>query len=72
MPRVNLARQSAAFAAIKDLHKAGELDEHLKPLSRDDEDSDDDNEEKKEAKKIKNAGTNRKITYYKNQVNTNF
>ena len=41
-------------------------------MSRDDDDSDDDNEEKKQAKKVDKAGTNRKVTYYKNQVTINF
>ena len=52
---------------MKRLHQAGELDDHLRPLVRDD-DSDVEDEEKMVAKSVPNAGTEKRNDYYPNRV----
>ena len=52
---------------MKCLHQAGELDNHLRLLVRDD-DSDVEDEEKMAAKSVPNAGTEKRNDYYPNRV----
>lgn len=58
-----IADKSAALAAIRELHRRGELNEHLQPVTRD-PDSEEDEEEEEE----KHAGTEKKSKYYRNEV----
>ena len=62
-----MAEKSAALEAVKQLHQAGELDNHLRPLVRDD-DSDLEDEEKMVAKSVANTGTEKRSDYYSNRV----
>lgn len=64
--RSRIADKSAALAAIRELHRRGELDEHLKPVTID-PDSDNDEEEEEKAKD-KHAGTERRAKYYPDKV----
>lgn len=66
MPKARLAEKSAALEAIRVLHKAGELDEHLKPVTID-PDSDEEGEEGGGVKE-KHAGTERRAKYYPDEV----
>lgn len=61
--RRRIADKSAALAAIRELHRRGELNEHLQPVTRD-PDSEPDEEEEEE----KHAGTEKKSKYYRNEV----
>lgn len=61
--RLRIADKSAALAAIRELHRRGELNEHLQPVTRD-PDSELDEEEEEE----KHAGTEKKSKYYRNEV----
>lgn len=65
---MNLAKKAAALSTIEKLHKAGELDEHLKPVSHQDVDSDEEDSEKMEEKRKKHAGTDKRVLYYKKEV----
>lgn len=68
-PTKRLADKSAALCAVKQLDEAGELDQHLKPLSKDeDSDDDDDDEDLCEEKKKPHAGTERRTGHYRNMV----
>lgn len=69
IPSHKLARKSAALEAVKKLHEAGELDCYLKPISHKRIDSDEEDEEKMIEKRKTHAGTNRKVMYYRNEVN---
>ena len=63
---VRLADKSAALEAIRELHNCGELDGHLRPVSRDpdsDEDEDQDEEDRE-----RQAGTERRAKYYPDEV----
>ena len=69
LPRLNIARQAAAFRAIQLLFEAGELDDHLKPYSRKEApNSDTEDNDKMEAKKRRHAGTSRRVMYHRNKV----
>ena len=63
-----IAEKSAALQTIRELHRRGELDEHLKPVTRD-PDSDGEDEEE-EGEKDKHAGTERRVKYYRDEVCT--
>ena len=67
MPKSRIADKSAALQAIRELHGRGELDEHLKPVTRD-PDSDGEDEEE-EGRKEKHAGTEKRAKYYRDEVN---
>lgn len=67
MPTRRIADKSAALEAIKKLHKVGELNDNLLPVSKS-EDSDDEDEMKVEERKIKSAGTEKRSNYYENKV----
>ena len=67
MPKSRIADKSAALQAIRELHGRGELDEHLKPVTRD-PDSDGEDEEE-EGQKEKHAGTEKRAKYYRDEVN---
>ena len=67
MPKSRIADKSAALQAIQELHGRGELDEHLKPVTRD-PDSDGEDEEE-EGRKEKHAGTEKRAKYYRDEVN---
>ena len=60
-----LAEKSAALAAIRELHKRGELDKHLKPVTTDPDSDEDDEEGEGEDKR---AGTERRAKYYPDEV----
>ena len=70
VPCRKLARKSAALEAVKELHKAGELDCYLNPVLPKQCDSDEEDKEKMMEKKVKHAGTNKRVLYYRNKVNT--
>lgn len=68
MPKsCRIADKSAALQAIRELHKRGELDEHLKPVTRD---PDSEGEDEEEGQKEKHAGTGRRAKYYRDEVCT--
>lgn len=60
--RRRIADKSAALAAIRELHRRGELNEHLQPVTRDPDSEPDEEEEEK------HAGTEKKSKYYRNEV----
>ena len=67
MPKSSrIADKSAALQAIRELHGRGELDEHLKPVTRD---PDSDGEDGEEGQKEKHAGTEKRAKYYRDEVN---
>jgi endoribonuclease Dicer len=68
--RRRIADKSAALAAIRELHQRGELDEHLKPVTRD-PDSDED-EEEGEGEEEKHAGTEKRAKYYPDEIASSF
>ena len=72
MPTKRIADKSAALEAIKKLHKVGELNERLLPISKmvDLSDDDDNDEPASKERKRKNAGTTRRADYYPNKVHT--
>ncbi len=70
MPTRRIADKSAALEGIKRLHEIGELDRHLKPVSKYEGDSDDEDEDKVEEKRLNHAGTERRGQYYHNEVHT--
>lgn len=69
---MNLAKKAAALEVIKQLHIEGELDDHLKPIPHEDVDSDEEDEVKMTEKKKRQAGTQRKVMYYRNEVSTTY
>lgn len=70
MPTRRIAEKSAALKGVKRLHEKGELDRHLKPVAKDEEDSDDEDEAKVQERKISHAGTEKRGQYYRNEVCT--
>ena len=62
-----IADKSAALQAIRELHEQRELDEHLKPVTRD-PDSEAEEEEEEERGRDKHAGTERRAKYYRDEV----
>ena len=68
MPSVKLAKKAAALAVVKELHKAEELNDHLKQVEHKEEDSDEEDCNKMEMKKVMRAGTKRRVQYYLKQV----
>ena len=69
MPTAHYAKKSAALRAVKILHEAGEMDNHLRPVSRKEEvDSDAEDEEKMKEKKANHSGTERRSQHYRNKV----
>ena len=67
MPTSRIADKSAALEGIKQLHKAGELDNHLVPISKS-MDSDEEDVAKMEEKRKPNAGTEKRAHDYPNEV----
>ena len=67
MPTRRIAERSAALEAVKLLHIAKELDDHLKPFTKD-EDSDLEDEVKMTEKQMPHAGTEKRHHYYPNRV----
>ena len=63
--RRRIADKSAALAAIRELHQRGELDEHLKPVTRDPDSEEDEDEKEGEGGK---AGTEKRAKYYPDEV----
>lgn len=68
MPTRRIAEKSAALEAVKQLHKANELNEHLLPFSKVVNSSDEDETTTTEEKKKKHAGTAKRSDYYPNKV----
>ncbi len=68
MPTLRIAEKSAALEGVKKLHKIGELDRYLKPVSKGGEDSDEEDEAKVEERKINHAGTEKRGQNYRNEV----
>ena len=68
--RRRIADKSAALAAIRELHQRGELDEHLKPVTRDPDSEADEEEGEGEGGKDKHAGTEKRAKYYPDEVCT--
>lgn len=68
LPSVRVARKAATLEAVRLLHQAGELNDHLKPVEHKEEDSDEDDEHKMEIKRVPHAGKKRRVQYYLNQV----
>lgn len=64
--RRRIADKSAALAAIRELHRRGELNEHLQPVTRDPDSEEDEDEE--EGEKEKHAGTEKNAKYYPDEV----
>ena len=64
--RSRIADKSAALEAIRRLHRRGELDEHLKPVTTDPDS--DGNEDEEEKERDKHAGTERRAKYYPDEV----
>ena len=60
-----IADKSAALQAIRELHRQGELDEHLRPVTRD---PDSDEDEEAEEEREKHAGTEKRAKYYRDEV----
>ena len=71
MPTRRIAEKSAALEAVKLLHEAKELDDYLKPFTKDDDDSDVEDEAKMAEKRIPNAGTEKRPHHYPNRVSHN-
>lgn len=67
MPTRQIAKKSAALEAVRLLHEAKELDDYLRPFTRN-EDSDVEDEEKMAEKLIEHAGTEKRHNYYPNRV----
>ena len=70
MPRKNLAKMAAALYACEELHKIGELDDHLLPVcsSSDEEESEEDEEGEAGGKKKTKAGTKKRRRRYGRKV----
>ena len=64
--RRRIADKSAALAAIRELHKRGELDKHLKPVTKDPDSEEDEEDMETE----KHAGTEKRAKYYSDEVFT--
>ena len=67
MPTRRIAERCAALEAVKRLHAAGELDDHLRPRVEVG-DSDEEDEVKVEERKTANAGTEGRQQYYRREV----
>lgn len=65
---MKVARKAAALEVVRLLHQAGELNDHLKQVKREEEDSDEEDDHKMKMKKVKHVGTKRRIQYYRKQV----
>ena len=64
-----IADKSAALQAIRELHEQRELDEHLKPVTRDPDSEVEEEEEEEEGRgRDKHAGTEKRAKYYRDEV----
>ena len=73
MPTRRIAEKSAALETIKHLHKKGELNEHLLPISNRVDCSDDEAQSvAMQERKRKHVGTAKRSNYYPNKVTENF
>ena len=70
MPRKNLARMAAALYACEELHKKGELNDNLLPVSSSSDEETESEEEEAESggKKKTKAGTKKKKRLYGRKV----
>ena len=69
MPTKRIADKSAALEAIKELHKVGELNKRLLPISKAMDLSDDEGDESATLeRRRKHEGTTKKANYYPNKV----
>ena len=63
-----IAERFAALEAVKQLHAAGELDDHLRPCTNTGDSDDEDDMKIEERKVATNAGTETRQQYYRNEV----
>ena len=74
MPRKNLAKMAAAYAACIRLHEIGELDDNLIPVrilcADDDDDDDDEQEDDEETARKGKQGTKKRKREYERKVSS--